>query len=199
VFRNRRLACLILGIWLGASVFANVFPVFRTAAVAAFIAQPGSTTTATQIKQTGAKAAGFLLRRFTSDLNALVLTFWEWAEVGIAVILFLLVLFAGRPPRSALILLPAMLAIVLIQLFVVTPQIASAARDADEFQGSALIANPSLGPLVVFQRIYTGTEILKLLMGCGVAARLMVRRSGGSSGETERGAEQYQYSRRRYR
>jgi hypothetical protein len=172
---------MILGMWLGASILANVFPVINMASVDRFVAEPGSAATTAQVRQTGAKAARFLLRRYASEQNAWVLTLWEGAEIALAIGLFCLVALGERPPRSAFVLIPAMLVIVLLELLILTPHLASAGRDVEEFQASKLLNDPSLSGFRAFQGIYAGAEFLKLLMGCGLAAQLMVRRDGSRS------------------
>ena len=162
--------------WLGAAACVDLLVTQNTDTTERFMAAPGSPATVALIKQATPKSIRFLLRRNAEEESAWILENREWTEIAICIVYFLLILFADRPPKSVLVLLPAMLAILVLQRFVFTPQIASLAREVDEIPGKELLRNPIVGRYWAFRGFYAGGEILKLLLGLAVGMRLMTRR-----------------------
>lgn len=185
VFRNRRLTCLVLGLWLGAGIGVDLVATQGFAGIDRFLAAPGSSAMAAQIRQSGPEPVRRLLRRQAVEENAWVFENWEWLQILIAVVFFLMVLLGERPPKSALIVIPAMLAVVVLQRFLLTPHLASLGRDVEELPPVALANNPTVAQFRSFHSVYAGCEVLKLLLGLGVGARLMFRHSRTDSPPAE--------------
>jgi hypothetical protein len=177
VFRNKRFACLFLGLWLGAAVSVDFLVAENFSTIGPFIGALGSPTVSARIKQAGPQSIRFILRRNAAEENARIFEAWEWCQIGIATLFFFQVLFGDRPPISALALISAMFVIVLLQHFVLTPQVVSLGREVDEIPLGEQLQNPTVDWFWVFHGFYSGFEILKLLLGLGVAARLMIRRT----------------------
>jgi hypothetical protein len=129
VFRNRRFACLFLGLWLGAAVSVDFLVAQNFSTIDPFISASGSPSVSAQIKQAGQKSIRFILRRNAAEENARIFETWEWSQIGIATVFFSLIMFGERPPVSALVLIPAMFVIVLLQHFILTPQVVSFGRE----------------------------------------------------------------------
>ena len=177
MFRNRRFACLFLGMWLGVSASVDLLVSRNSSTVDSFIASPGDVTVSSQIKQAGQKSVRLILHRNASEENAWILEIWEWCQIGIAILFFFLILFGERPPTSALVLVPVMLVIILLERFLLTPHVAALASEVDEMPAMGLVGNPTVAQFRAFQAFYAGCEILKMLLGLGVGARLMIRRT----------------------
>ena len=181
MFRNRRFACAVLGAWLGIGACIDLLTGQNFAAVDRFLSDPSSPRAATQIGQAGATSVRFILRRNAAEENASVLNRWEWTQIGFAIAVFLMAIFGDRPARSALGLVPVMLLIILLQLIVVTPHMASLGREVDEIPGNELLNNVSAGRLAAFTGAFWGGEVLKTLLGIGLAWKLMLRRERSRS------------------
>lgn len=177
VFRNRRFACLILGLWLGATVAVDLLLVQNFDSVDRFLPSPGSNAMAAKIKQAGKPSVRAILRRNASEENEWLSENWEEMQILISVIFFFLVLFGERPPKAALAMIPLMLALVVLQRFMLTPHIASLGREVDEIPGNALLHNPMVERYWNFRGFYLSCEAAKGLLGLGIALRLMVRRT----------------------
>lgn len=188
MFRNasRRFACLVLGLWLGAGVCVDLLVTQNFATVDRFIAAPGSPGATALVKQDGAKSIRFILRRNAAEENAWIFEKWEWTQMGVATGLFCLILFGERRRVVlALVLIPAMLAIIVLQNVLLTPRVASLGREIDEIPAREQVNNPTVSEFWGFHGVYSGCEILKLLLGIGLAARLMVRLGNRSPKEDE--------------
>jgi hypothetical protein len=176
MLRNRRLACLALGIWLGAAVAVDVLVTRNFSTVDRFLADPGSPAAVYQISQAKPQNVRFLLRRSAAEENAWIFENWEWAQIFIALVFFLLIFFGERPPKLALGLTLAMLLLVLAQRFAITPQVISLGREIADVAPADLAASPANTRFWTFHGVYSGMEILKLLLGLGLGVRLMNRR-----------------------
>jgi hypothetical protein len=190
VFRNRRFACAVLGVWLGAGACVDLLVNQNVSAVDRFLADPGTGETAARISEAGSVSVRFILRRNAAEENAWVLTEWEWIQIALLVTVLFLAIFGDRPARSAYWIVPFMLLIIVLQLAVVTPHVASLARDVDEIPASELMSNVQAGRLEAFRTAFWGGEALKMLLGAILMWKLMVRRERTRSGdrETETGA-----------
>lgn len=185
VFRNRRIACAVLGVWLGAGVCVNLLINQNFSAVDRFLADPGSGRAAEQISEAGPVSMRFLLRRNATEENAWVLNEWEWIQIGLSVVVFLLAIFGDRPARSAFGLVPVMLLITVLQLAVVTPHIASLAVQVDEIPVGELLSSIPAGRLDAFREAFWAGEALKLLLGMALMWKLSVRRERTRSTDRE--------------
>ena len=176
--------------WLGSAVCVDIVATQSFPAVDRFLADPASRSAIALVRPETPQALRFVLRRNAAEENADVFEAWEWTQMGIAMVFFFLVLLGDRPPRSVLIILPVMMVILLLQRFVLTPHIAALGRDMAEVPVGAL-TNPAAPKFWAFHGFYYAFEIFKLLLGAGVAARLMIRRTPDSilkikDGETKK-------------
>lgn len=189
VFHNRRLANLILGLWLGMAGCVDFLVIQNFASVDRFLAAPGTVGSSQAIRQIGPEGARYLLRRNASEENAWIFENWEWIQIYISVLFFLLLLLAGRPSKWALALTAGMLIILLIQRFALTPQISAMGRDIADLPAADLAKNPENSRFWLFHGLYSGSEILKLVTGFSLAAILMFRRRTGDRAEVWSGTD----------
>jgi hypothetical protein len=185
VFRNRRFACAVLGVWLGAGVCVDLLINQNLSAVDRFLADPGSAHAAAQISEAGPVSVRFILRRNAAEENAWVLSEWEWIQIGLSVAVFCLAIFGDRPARSAIGLVPAMLLIAVLQVAFVTPHIASLAREVDEIPVGELLSSLPAVRLDAFVKAFWAGEALKMLLGFGLMWKLMLRRERTRSTDRE--------------
>lgn len=175
MLRNRRLACLALGIWLGAAVAVDVLVTRNFTTVDRFLADPGSPGAVYRINEAKPQNVRFLLRRSGAEENAWIFENWEWTQISIALAFFLLIFFGERPPKAALGLTLAILLLLLGQRFAITPQVISLGREIADIPAADLVKSPVNSRFWIFHGLYSGTEIVKLLLGLGLGVRLMYR------------------------
>ena len=166
----------MLGVWLGAGVCVDLLINQNLSAADRFLADPGSGRAAAQISEAGPVSVRFLLRRNAAEENAWVLTEWEWIQIALLAAVFFLSVFGDRPARSAFGLVPAMLLIIVLQLALVTPHVASLSMEVDEIPVGELLSSIPAGRLEAFSRAFWAGEALKMLFGMALMWKLMVRR-----------------------
>jgi hypothetical protein len=147
VIQYRRVAALVIGFWLGAGVLADLAVTQNFTAVDRFL----STRT-----DDGTRASErILLRRNAGEENNFIFSNWERAEIALGLALLLIVLRTGRLMPGLTI---AMLAIVTVQHFWLSPEITDLGRQ-----------DPVTPYFWTLHGIYSGIEILKLALGAGLA------------------------------
>jgi hypothetical protein len=152
------------------------------ATVDRFLADPGGSGVRAVFREVGAQNLRFLLRRNAAEENVRVVERSQWAQSGVLIAFFFLVAFGERPPRSVPVMIAAMLAIVLVQYLALSPSIATIGRELDGLTAGELVNDPMAARFDSLNRAYGGSEILKLLLGIGVASQLMNRRSSKGHG-----------------
>lgn len=173
VIQYRRLAALVLGAWLGAGVFADFAVVQNFATADRFLAAPGNILAATELAKIGRERERVMLRRNAGEENNFIFLNWERAELAIGAVLLGLLAFGGRPDKFTLGLTLAMLSIVAGQHFFLTPQVTDLGRRIADLPPN----DPLNATFWLYHGVYSGVEILKLLLGGGLALRLSLRRA----------------------
>jgi hypothetical protein len=171
VIQYRRLAALVLGIWLGAGVFADIAVTQNFATVDRFLAAPGNILSATELTKIGRERERVLLRRNAGEENNFIFENRERAEFVIGAVLIFVLAFGGRPDKLMLSPAAAMLVLVAVQHFYLSPQVADLGRRISDLPPK----DPLNATFWTFHGIYSGIEILKLLLGAGLAVRLSLR------------------------
>ena len=136
-----------MGFWLGAGVFADLAVTQNFTTVDRFLA--------TRTDDTARASERILLRRNAGEENNFIFANWERAELVIGLALLLIVLRSGKLMPGLII---AMLAIVAVQHFWLSPQITELGRQ-----------DPVTPYFWTLHGIYSGIEILKLAIGACVA------------------------------
>jgi len=162
----------VLGIWLGAAIFADLAVTRNFRTVDRFLAAPGSGTTANEIEKIGADRLRPILRRNAGEENNAIFEDWETAELAIAAVLIGLLFAGGKPTPQLLSLVGLMFAIVAIQRFYLSPQVTDLGRQIADLSPK----DPLNTRFWTFHGIYSGTEIAKLLLGIAAAVHLALRR-----------------------
>jgi hypothetical protein len=171
VIQYRRIAALLLGIWLGAGIFADVAVTQNFSTVDRFLSAPGSMKTAAQLHKLGRPVEREILRRNAGEENNYIFENWEWVELFLGVGLLATLFFGERPNKLMMGAALTMWLIVLVQRFALTPQVADMGRRIVDLP----VGDPLNKTFWMYHGIYSGAEIVKLLVGFGLAARLSVR------------------------
>lgn len=169
----RRIAALLIGVWLGAAVLADVAVTQNFQTVDRFLAAPGSPATSISLNQIGRPLERTILRRNAAEENNFLFTNWEWAQLGLGALLFFILLFGDRPQKLYMALVLGMLVIVAAERFILTPQIVDLGRTVDGLAST----DPVYKHFWMLHGIYSGVDILKMLLGAFLAFRLCVRRA----------------------
>ena len=168
----RRLASLLIGAWLAASIFMDFTAIQNFRSVDRFLNAPGPLA-AEQIKSIGGKVpARVFLRSEAAEVNRYFFEQWEYSQLAVGVVLLMVFIFGhGDVPRAALLLAFLMLCIVAADRFLLTGEITRLGRLLD-------YPNTPGANEAAFWRlhgIYSGLELSKLALGLGVAGLLIIR------------------------
>jgi hypothetical protein len=183
VIQYRRLAGVLLGVWLGAGVFADIAVTQNFQAVDRFLQMPHDVNTAVTLNAVGRPLERRLLRRNAAEENNWIFENWERTELAIGAGLFMLLLFGERPDKMLLGLCVGMFALVMAEHFILTPQIIDLGRKIDDLPPK----DPIVSKFWMLHGVYSGVDILKLLTGAFFAARMAIRRKA----DTEYFAREY--------
>lgn len=168
----QRLAILVLGLWLGAGVFADIAVTRNFSTVERFLDNPGTRDAASEIAAIGRDREREILRRNAAEENNAIFQDWERAEFVIGALLIAL-LAVERAGAIDLTLAGAMLVIVAVQDLALSPRIAALGR----LIPSMSPGNPAIAHFWTMHGLYSGSEILKLLIGFALAIKIGVTES----------------------
>jgi hypothetical protein len=132
-----------------------------------------------QFKLLGRPEARLLLRYQVSEQNRWYIENWEVMQIIIGMLFFFFMLFATRENKFALFLVLLMMAGVVIQRFLLTPNMVSLGRMIDFVPPEAPSGERT--QFWVLDSWYWGVELGKLGLGLVLAARLAVRHSPRSA------------------
>ncbi|MDP9054443.1 MAG: hypothetical protein M3N93_09110 [Acidobacteriota bacterium] len=172
MIQYRRLSALLLGIWLGAGIVTDLAVTQNFQAVDRFLETPGNPVTSAQLNQIGRARERVILRRNAGEENNWIFLNWERVELTMGAALFLLLLFGDRPQKLMLGFSLALLAIVGAEHFFLTPPIAELGRTVDNLPNT----DPQYKTFWTLHGLYSGLDIVKMLVTVAMAARLIVRR-----------------------
>ncbi|HUI81022.1 MAG TPA: hypothetical protein VLY24_24025 [Bryobacteraceae bacterium] len=176
---SRRLACLFLGIWLGASLLMAWVATENFRNVDRLLAKP-SPAAILSIKPLGPAAARLLLRYQVSEQNRRLFQAWGTIQLIAGAGFFLFLLFGTREGKYPLMLVVLMLCVVILQLFALVPSMVAVGRLIDFAPPDQLTGERSR--FWVLHTMYVITEVFKWGLGLFLGLRLARRR--GRSGNT---------------
>ncbi len=171
MIQYRRLASLLLGAWLGAGILTDIAVTQNFQTVDRFLQAPGSVTASTELNKIGRAEERAVLRRNAGEENNWIFLNWERVELALGGVLFALLLFGARPQKLMLGLCLAMLLIVAAEHFFLTSQITDLGRRVDDLPAT----DPETRRFWLLHGIYSGLDILKLVLGFAFAVRLTIR------------------------
>ena len=163
-----RLSILLLGTWLGAGILTDLAVTQNFRTVDRFLES-------TPLNGIGRARERVVLRKNAAEENNWIFQNWERLEFAIGGALLLLLLFGGPPVKSMLVLSVVLLAIVAAEHFLVTPRIIDLGRIVEDLPA----ADPAARTFWMLHGFYGGLDILKILVGLGLAAVLVLRPETG--------------------
>ncbi len=176
MIQYRRLATLILGAWLGGSVFADFAVIQNFNTVDRFLAAPGSTSASIELGKIGRDRERVLLRRNAGEENNFIFENWERAEFVIGFLLLLVLTFGGRPDGIMLALNLLLFVVISAQHFFLSPQVTDLGRRIADIPPEALAKDPLNAKFWMFHGFYSGAEIVKMVVAAGLAVRICLTR-----------------------
>lgn len=168
----RRISTLLLGAWLGASILADVAVTQNFQTVDRFLESPGDPGTSVELNQLGRARERVILRRNAGEENNWIFLNWERVEFILGGALFLLLLFGERPQKSLLAGAITLMLILGIEHFWLTPRITEMGRTIDNLPA----ASPDVKTFWMLHGFYSGLDVLKIVVGLAMAARLVICR-----------------------
>lgn len=163
---KQRWALVTIGVWLMGSICVSVVATENFYTVDRLLAAPSSGPFTAMVQKLGQPAARELLRYLSSELNRLYFQMWNVAQIGLGG-LALWLLAGSSEQKAARNGIVAMIAIVVLMLAYLTPQIVSLGRELDFVPRDP--PPPGMSRFWVLHAAYTSLEMIKLLVGAVVA------------------------------
>jgi hypothetical protein len=164
---SRRLATFLLGIWMGCAVWVDFLALEGHRAAARILDVPGTDAAAVITKAGEAAVVGPLLHHLAAEQIRTNLRNWETAQLVIALLMLVLLVFTDQRRTLAIAMSAAMGLLVLIQHFGVTPDLNILGRSVDfQPESASLTVRAEIWKLT---QVYGVLETLKLAIG-GVLA-----------------------------
>ena len=171
--RALRWAMLAMGAWLAGSVLVSVVATQNFRTVDRLLDGSKNAAFNSAVGRLGQPAARDTLRYLSSELNRLYFRLWNVAQVVLGVLVFWLI--SGGPASRARIVIAGMLAISLLMLVWLTPQVTAVGRSLDFVPREP--PSPSLRQFWILHGLYTSLELVQLLLGA--LAAVWIGRAGG--------------------
>jgi hypothetical protein len=177
---TRRISVLLLGFWIGCSLFMTFIATRNLRAADTILAQP-SRPIERAVEDIGHDRVRAILRFEAAELNRAYFFYWQRAQILLGVAVFGFLYVATGANRRLLGTLIAILLLLFVQHFRVQPQIADLGRALDFVPADELTEERSA--FQVYHSYYITIELVKMLLVAFVSIRMLMY---GSSGKRRR-------------
>jgi len=166
---RQRMALLLIGAWIMGSICSSIVAAENFYTIDRLIAASSNAAFARAVEQLGQAHARDFLRYLSSELNRLYFQLWNVAQLPLGALTLTLIMTGPRTRRRAVAarVVAAMLAIVVLMIAYLTPQIVALGRSLDFMPRDP--SPPGMQRFWVLHAVYTSLEMLKLATGCLVA------------------------------
>lgn len=171
-------ALFCLGAWVMGTVCVSVVAAQNFFTIDRLLAGPSHDTFAAFAADAGRESARNVLRYLSSELNRLYFQLWNWGQLALGGATLLLVWRLPGAARLRL-LVGAMLVLVALLAFWLTPQITAVGRSIDFIPRDP--PPPAVATFGVLHAAYTSLELLKCAAAVGAAAWLVRLSRAGES------------------
>ena len=172
----RRLACLLLGMWLAGSGYLGVVAAQNFLTIDRLLKEPRSSRATVEVEKLGGpEQARLFLRHYVGEQNRFYFQAWEITQMILGGALFLLLLFGTREGKLALLLVLAMLLLVFFLHFGVTPGLVGLGRELDFTP--PIPDSPLRAAFRARHVMYSTLEVVKVVIGVGLAVLLVAGRA----------------------
>jgi len=161
---------MLLGIWIGASLLMNWIGKAGPETVETVV-RSQSAKAQKHVKELGAGKTRSLLRFQVAEQNFQYFQRWELMQLPLGMLLIVMLLFETKANRLILGGLLAMLTIVAIEYWLITPQITEIGRAVHFTTQEDMV--PEREAMWNYERAYSMMEVVKLGVGGILALRLM--------------------------
>ena len=185
----RRLTMLITGAWLGLTLAMLFVATENFRGVDRMIAGP-SPEASRSMENVPAAERRMLFRYLASELNRYFFDWYGIAQICLAALLLLNLLFATNGNKWMMGISLAILALVVLERTVLFPEITYLGRLLDFVP--AEVSNPARGRFWSFHNYFSVFEVVKILLLLFVSARMLVQR------DIRRAAPDVRTEKRRY-
>lgn len=175
---SRRLACFLLGLWLGGGLLLAWVTRENLNAADRILAQPDPAAIL-RIRILGKEETRLLLRYQASEINRSELETWEIVQVVLGSLFFFFLLFGTMEGKMALALSLVLLLFILVQLLLLTPELNAAGKLLDFLTPATVHAQRVR--YRVTNAAYYAIEVAKWAVQFFLAG-LLIARSRGRSG-----------------
>jgi hypothetical protein len=179
----RRLACFLLGIWLGAGLLI-IFVTSQNLKHVDRVLAEASPAARLDMKAMGPNVRN-LLRYQAAEQNRWYFSNWTMLQIGIGAAFFMVMLFGSGESAFVLIVIVIMTALAALQRFLILPEGALLGRLLDFLPADQ--GGPERARYWVIQTAYYGVEAAKWVAGLILAgAMVFSRRRSGRSRDSRR-------------
>ena len=179
----RRLACFFLGMWLAGSLFMAWVATqnFRQVDRLLSRADPAATL---RLKPLGENARP-ILRYQASEQNRWYFQKWETIQIIYGAVFFFVMLFGSRENKFVLLGVLVMVVLVMVQKFLLTPEVIALGRLIDFVPANQ--QSPERSRFWVVHTAYTGVELGKWVVALFLTAQMVFsRQRSGRSRDSRR-------------
>lgn len=181
------MATFLLGVWLGCSVFMGFVVLENLHSASLVIAAPVEPVSRI-LSTLGQDPVEQLLRHHAAQQTRNLLYLWGRAQLALGLALGICLYFATQKRTLSLVLCAIMLAVVMLQVFAVTPELSFRGREADFAQDQA--ASVGTVRLLILYQMLLISEGVKLVVGGILTSYLLTfRTSRRRAGQTRADAE----------
>ena len=171
----RRLACFLLGTWLGASILLSAVAAYNFQTVdEVLLAAPEPARK--MLQAIGQAQARQLLRHHAAEANRNYFEAWELAQLPLGLAL-LTTLALNKASRLQIALSAIMLVSVVVARFLLTPELTGVGRMLD-FEAPSVAVALLKHRFAAFHRMYGAVELIKLSSGVLLTGLLLYRSVG---------------------
>jgi len=166
---KHRWALVLVGAWMTGSICSSVVATENFYTIDRLLAASPNAAFSNAVQQLGQPQARDLLRYLSSELNRLYFFLWNVAQVGIGSLTLWLIASGHKDQlitRASRVVM-AMMAVVVVMLAYLTPQIVAIGRSLDFVPRDP--APPAMQTFWILHAAYTSLEMLKLAAGFLVA------------------------------
>lgn len=166
---HRRIASFLAGLWVAGSLFMAFVAIQNFRGADRILAAP-SPAAAKIIQTLGHDQARMFLRYQAAEENREYFDIWETSQIAIGLILTAVLALGTSVNRMMLIVCGTMILLVVFMHFVLTPEITYIGRNLDFIPPDA----GGRSRFWVLHGLYSGLELLKLLLACILIGYLFV-------------------------
>lgn len=175
----RRMLILLIGIWFG-SMLVVVLAVPRSFQSVDLVMADPAPEISKAIREIGPIRARMVLHHQISESNRMLLQGWGWAQLGLGLLVFGIVLFGTKSGRVAIGLAGLMLLVAAVTQFLLIPRLHEISRATDF--APAMAGSPATDRFLVLHRGFVAFEAVIGVLGTVLLGLLFRRGERGLNG-----------------